>query len=135
MKFYQEEKDAVLAHLETNEGGLTSAEAYRAEMQKAQARKEAMDAEAIREAAIKKAKSRWTPILIFSFVALLASLIIEPGLLISTAVGIIGLIVMLTAKQKAPIIIMGVLNMIFGGGIVSFVAGILMMFIPEDTLL
>jgi len=130
-----EEAERAAAYRQERAEEAAKAAAYRNEMQKAKARIKEQNEDAIREASVKKSKSRWTPIFTFSFITLLLSLIFEPGLLISTALGITGLIVMMCAKKKASIVVLGVLNMLFGGGIISLVAGILMMFIPEDTLL
>lgn len=130
-----EEAERAAAYRQERAEEAAKAAAYRNEMQKAKARIKEQNEDAIREAAVKKSKSRWTPIFTFSFITLLLSLIIEPGLLISSVLGITGLIVMMCAKKKASIVVLGVLNMLFGGGIISLVAGILMMFIPEDTLL
>ena len=130
-----EEAKRIAAYRASKADEAHRAEVYRQEMQRAKARRQAEQQAAIRQQAANRVRSRWSPVFTFSFIALLASLIIEPGLLISTALGIIGIVVMMSAKRKPPIVIMAILNMIFGGGPVAFVAGILMLCIPEDTLI
>ena len=107
---------------------------YRERLQKAKARQAAQNTATLRENAANKAKSRWTPIYTFSFITLLVSLIVEPAAFIPF-IGVIAIIVLLCAKKKAPIIVMAILNMLFGAGIICIIAGILMLLIPEDTLL
>ena len=109
------------------------AEVYRQEMQRARAQREAERQDAIRRQAASKVRSRWSPVFTFAFITLLLSLIFEPAALIPF-IGVISVIVMLCAKRKAPLIIMGILNILFGMGIICIISGILMFCIPEDTL-
>ena len=109
------------------------AEVYRQEMQRARAQREAERQDAIRRQAASKVRSRWSPVFTFAFITLLISLILEPAAFIPF-IGVISVIVMLCAKRKAPLIIMGILNILFGAGIICIISGILMFCIPEDTL-
>ncbi len=109
------------------------AEVYRQEMRRARAQREAERQDAIRRQAASKVRSRWSPVFTFAFITLLISLIFEPAALIPF-IGVISVIVMLCAKRKAPLIIMGILNILFGLGIICIISGILMFCIPEDTL-
>ena len=109
------------------------AEVYRQEMRRARAQREAERQDAIRRQAASKVRSRWSPVFTFAFITLLLSLILEPAALIPF-IGVISVIVMLCAKRKAPLIIMGILNILFGAGIICIISGILMFCIPEDTL-
>ena len=126
-------EESAATYCETREEEAKRAAAYIEEMHKVKERE--LKDEKIHEEAVKKATKRWTPILIISFVTLLASLVFEPGLLISTTAGIIGLAVILFAKKKTPIIVLAIINMVLGGGLLSIAAGILMIFIPADSLI
>ena len=66
---------------------------------------------------------------------LIAALILEPGALIIPGIGIASIIIMLRASKRPTVIVLGIVNMVLGGGPISLVAGIFMLFIPEASLL
>jgi hypothetical protein len=69
-----------------------------------------------------------------SYILVIIALILEFGAIIPF-VGIATLIVMPKIKKRTTMIVFGILNMVFGGNIISLIAGILMIFTPERALL
>ena len=129
-----EEAKRVAAYRAARADEAHRAEVYRQEMQRAKAQRQAEKEDAIRRQAASKAKIRLSPVFTFAFITLLISLVLEPAAFIPF-LGLISVIVMLCAKRKAPLIIMGILNILFGAGFICIISGILMLCIPEDTLL
>ena len=69
-----------------------------------------------------------------SYILIIIALFLEFSAVVPF-IGIVSLIVMPKMKSKTTMIIFGILNMVFGGGIFSLAAGVLMIFSPERALL
>ena len=64
----------------------------------------------------------------------IAALILELGTITIPFIGIATLIAMFLARKRTTVIVFGIVNMVLGGGPVTLLAGIFMLFIPEASL-
>ena len=112
------------------------AEAEKAEEEKAEAEPtEPKEKKKCPLAFLKKWLSCRTRSFKIALALLIAALILEPGALIIPGIGIASIIIMLRASKRPTVIVLGIVNMVLGGGPISLVAGIFMLFIPEASLL
>ena len=83
---------------------------------------------------IKQIHSTRATVYKIAFALLIAALFMEFGDVCVPGIGIASIFVLLYAKRRPTVVVFGILNMVLGGGPVSLIAGILMLFIPECSI-